>query len=171
MSGAAGKGGKGSNLRSERERQAPGGSAAVSRFRARYAETDAMGIVHHASYLVWFEVGRTDLLRQLGASYTAFEAAGLRSPVVEMDVKYRSPARYDDPIRVVTRLAETGPARVRFLYSVYREEAPDNLTLLVTGASTHCFLDVSGRPVALRSLPEELRRPLEAATQDSGSGR
>lgn len=126
-----------------------------------------MGIVHHASYLVWFEVGRTDLLRQLGTPYTAFEAAGLRSPVVEMEVQYRRPARYDDPIRVVTRLAEMGPARVRFAYAVYREEDQDKLTLLVTGASTHCFLDESGRPMALRSLPDELRLPLEAAMPGS----
>ncbi|MGE5591112.1 MAG: acyl-CoA thioesterase [Bacillota bacterium] len=168
MSGAGKEGGKDGNRRSgRRQQQAPGGPAAVSRLRARYAETDAMGIVHHASYLVWFEVGRTDLLRELGTPYTAFEAAGLRSPVVEMEVQYRKPARYDDSIRVETRLAEMGPARVRFAYAVYREEDGERLTLLVTGASTHCFLDAAGRPVALRSLPDVLRRPLEAAVQGS----
>ena len=132
--------------------------AAASRLRVRYAETDAMGIVHHASYLVWCEVGRTDLLRQLGIPYTAFEAQGIQSPVVEIAVRYRSPARYDDSIRIHTRLVEIGAATVRFEYDVLREDdSPESSVLLATASSLHCFLNSAGRPVALRKLPQPLR--------------
>ena len=70
--------------------------------RVRYAETDQMGVVYHANYLVWFEVGRTDLLRQLGWTYREMEKTGVRLPVIEVECTYRSPARYDDEIEVRT---------------------------------------------------------------------
>ena len=72
--------------------------------RVRYAECDPMGVVHHTVYPVWFEMGRTELLRATGASYREFEEQGLFLVVVRLDVRYRQPARYDDELQLHTRL-------------------------------------------------------------------
>ncbi len=95
-------------------------SRAVSRVRVRYAETDQMGVVYYANYLVWFEVGRTDLLRLAGWSYREMEADGFALPVVEAHCDYRQSARYDDELEIVTTGAIVSPVRVRFDYQVVR---------------------------------------------------
>lgn len=123
--------------------------------RVRYAETDQMGVAWHGQYFAWFEVGRTDLLRERGCTYRELEADGLRLPVIDAAAKYLRPARYDDLLEVRTRLSRLGGARVEFEYEVRRqgEEPP-----LATGSTAHAAVDPEGRP---RRLPAELRRRLE----------
>ena len=124
----------------------------TSTIRVRYAETDQMGIAHHAEYLAWFEVGRTDLLRQSGMTYRELEAGGVRLPVIGASVRYLRPAFYDDLLEVRTELAEIGGARMGFQYEVRRSgtEGP-----LATGSTEHATVDAQGRP---RRMPESLRR-------------
>ncbi|HWQ09662.1 MAG TPA: thioesterase family protein, partial [Holophaga sp.] len=88
----------------------------ITTIRVRYAETDAMGIVHHAVYPVWMELGRSDFLRELGQSYAEWEAQGVMMSVGELQVKYRLPAKYDELVEVRTRLAEAGRRKVVFTY-------------------------------------------------------
>jgi acyl-CoA thioester hydrolase len=126
----------------------------TSTVRVRYAETDQMGIAHHAEYFAWFEVGRTDLLRECGMTYRELEADGLRLPVIEATARYLRPAFYDDVLEVRTEVKALGGARVGFAYEVRREGTDGPLA---TGATEHAAVDGRGRP---RRLPETLRRSL-----------
>ena len=108
----------------------------------RYAETDMMGVVYHGSYLPWFEVGRTTLLKELGLAYRQLEADGYRLPVLEVSAKFFRPALYDDTITIVTRLREKPLLRIHLEYEVRRGEE-----LLATGMTVHAFIDRDGRPV------------------------
>ena len=108
----------------------------------RYAETDMMGIVYHANYLPWFEIGRTNLLKELGLPYRQLEADGYRLPVLEISAKYSRPALYDDALTIVTYLREKPLLRIRLDYEVFR-----GAELLATGESVHAFVDLQGRPV------------------------
>jgi len=108
----------------------------------RYAETDMMGVVYHANYLPWFEVGRTTLLKSMGVPYRQLEDEGFRLPVLEISAKYLRPAVYDDTVEIVTTLAERPLLRIRLDYEVKRAGE-----LLATGSSVHAFIDRSGRPV------------------------
>ena len=83
-------------------------------FRVRYAETDAMGVVHHSRYLPWMELGRTELLRQIGCSYRQTEESGYFFPIIEVDCRYHSPARYDDLVSVETTIKEIRPPYIEF---------------------------------------------------------
>jgi acyl-CoA thioester hydrolase len=114
--------------------------------RVRYAETDQMGVVYYANYFVWFEVGRTDLLRGAGWSYRGMEAEGFSLPVVEACCAYLKPARYDDEVEIRTRGTLVSPVRVRFDYEVMR--MPDT-TVLAAGHTVHASLDRAGRPCRL----------------------
>jgi acyl-CoA thioester hydrolase len=124
-----------------------------SSLRVRYAETDTMGVVYYANYLVWFEVGRTDLLRGTGWSYREMEAEGVSLPVIEAHCEYRQPARYDDVLEVRTRGAILSTVRLRFDYEVVR--SADGM-LLATGHTVHASLDRSGRPCRLPARAKEL---------------
>jgi acyl-CoA thioester hydrolase len=128
--------------------------ASVSTLRVRYAETDQMGVAYHGNYFAWFEVGRTDLLRQLGTTYRELERQDVRLPVIEAQVRYLRPALYDDVLEIRTRLAELGGARLAFGYEVHREGVAGPLAIAST---THAAVDGSGRP---RRLPADLRRRL-----------
>jgi acyl-CoA thioester hydrolase len=123
----------------------------VSRVRVRYAETDQMGVVYYANFFVWFEVGRTDLLRASGWSYREMEAGGIGLPVIEAHCVYRRPARYDDDLEIRTRGTLVSPVRVQFEYEVVR--LGDDLSL-ATGRTVHAALDKDGRPCR---LPERVR--------------
>ena len=123
----------------------------ISRVRVRYAETDTMGVVYYANYLVWFEVGRTDLLRSTGWSYREMEAEGFSLPVIEARCEYRVSAKYDDEIDVRTAGAIVSPVRVQFDYELAR--LADGV-VLATGHTVHAVLDREGRP---RRLPERAR--------------
>ena len=108
----------------------------------RYAETDMMGIVYHANYLPWFEIGRTTLLKEIGVPYRQLETEGYRLPVLEISAKYAKPAVYDDTLTVVTTMNEKPLLRIRLEYEVFRDQE-----LLATGYSIHAFVDLKGRPV------------------------
>ena len=107
--------------------------------RVRYAETDKMGVVYHSNYVVWFEVGRVELLRQLGFEYSSMEKEdGCHIPVVDLRVRYKAPALYDDQIVIRTRLANVRPSLLHFAYEVMRS---GDGTLLATGETMHIVVD------------------------------
>ena len=110
--------------------------------RVRYAETDMMGIVYHANYLAWFEVGRTELLRAHGVPYRVLEDDGFRLPVLEVQAKFVRPALYDDVGAIVTRLREKPTVRIRLDYEIHARDQ-----LLATGSTTHAFINRQGEPV------------------------
>ena len=122
-----------------------------TRFRVRYHETDAMGIVHHAAYITWFEEGRSAFTRSIGHPYSRMEAEGIALAVAEVTARYHQPARYDDEVVVLTCLEALGSRGMAFSYEIRR--ATDGV-LLVSGKSTHVCVGLDGR---VRRLPEELR--------------
>ena len=121
--------------------------------RVRYAETDRMGIVYYAHYLVWFEIGRTDWLRDTGWTYRAMEEDGLALPVIEAHCAYKSGARYDDEIEIRTAARLVSPVRLAFDYQIIRRG--DGQTL-ASGHTVHATLDRSGRPTRLPSRVRDL---------------
>lgn len=135
----------------------PVGPISESTFRVRYAETDAMGIVHHSRYLPWFEIGRTDWMRQAGLTYAEFEAMGFYLIVVEAGIRYQKPARYDDLVTVRTWLAEVRSRGLRIDYEVVDDQGD----MLVTGFTRHICITHDGTPVR---LPEVLVQTLERST-------
>ncbi len=99
--------------------------------RVRYSETDRMGIAYNSHFLVWFEVGRTELLRELGLSYRELEQRGFMLPLSETGVKYLKPVLYDDVLTIVTRVGNMAGARVRMDYEIRRSD--DTLATGFTG--------------------------------------
>ena len=130
------------------------GPVSRSRVRVRYAETDQMGVVYYANYFVWFEIGRTDLLRTLGGTYRELEAGGLTLPVIEASCQYGAPCRYDDELVIVTRGRLLSPIRVAFTYAVERADG----VVAATGRTEHAAI-AGGRP---RRLPPALRAALSS---------
>lgn len=110
--------------------------------RVRYAETDKMGIAYNSHYLTWFEVGRTELLRECGLTYEAIERNGLLLPVMEAGIHYLKPALYDDVIIIWTRLGRKPGVRVFLEYEITREDEA-----LATGFTMHAFTDTHLQPV------------------------
>ena len=105
----------------------------ISRVRVRYAETDKMGVVYYANYFVWFEVGRTDLLRESGWSYREMETEGFGLPVIEAHCTYRESAKYDDDLEIRTTGEMLSPVRVKFSYEIVR---PADAATLATGTTS-----------------------------------
>jgi acyl-CoA thioester hydrolase len=126
--------------------------SSISTLRVRYAETDKMGVVYYANYLVWFEVARTDLLRTLGWSYREMEHTGVSLPVIETHCEYHRPARYDDEIEIRTEGRMLSPVRIEFRYDVFRQE---NGTLSASGRTVHASVNADGRPCR---LPPRIRQ-------------
>jgi len=128
------------------------------RLRVRYAETDQMGVVYHANHFVWFEVGRVELLRQLGFSYREMEARDhCFIAVVDARCRYKAPARYDDEIVVRTHLKHVRDSLIRFAYELLR--ASDG-TLLAEGETTHLVTDGNMRT---RTIPERYAKAFQQA--------
>lgn len=117
-----------------------------------------MGVVYHGNYLPWFEVGRTQLLRDHGLVYRDLEAQGYLLPVIEVGVKYLRPALYDDELAVITTLAEKPLLRIRLDYEVKRGDE-----LLVTGFTVHSFINKKGEPVRPPAVFAARMRELFAA--------
>lgn len=136
---------------------------AEARVRVRYAETDQMGVVYHANYLVWFEVGRVEILRSLGLSYKQFEAEGFMIAVVEATARYKSPARYDDEIAVRTRISALRGSLMKFAYRVVRVE---DETLLCEGETTHIVVD---KAMTKAALPERYRLAFQALMEGTST--
>ncbi len=130
-----------------------GAMAAVHRaqVRVRYAETDQMGVVYHANYVVYFEVGRTETMRALGVDYAEMERHGMILAVVDVSAQFRRPARYDDLLQIETTLAEATAVRVRFEYRVLRASEGGGEELLCTGTTTLACVNEDGRPVRFQS--------------------
>jgi acyl-CoA thioester hydrolase len=118
--------------------------------RVRYAETDRMGLLHHANYLVYFEQARTELLRTLGLSYRDLEDQGYLLVITKVEVRYRRPARYDDVLTVRTTVEKTTGVRIDHRYEVLRDGE-----LVAEGSSTLACVDREGRP---QLLPDLLRQ-------------
>lgn len=118
-----------------------------SRVRVRYKETDQMGIAHHSNYIVWFEIGRTDLCRAAGITYAEIEARGFLLVVTEVGCRYRSPFRYDEEVLIRTSLATVASRAMTFAYELYDGSGQD---LRASGLSSHLWLD------------RETRRPVRA---------
>ncbi len=118
-----------------------------TRVRVRYAETDQMGIVYHANYLVWMEVGRVEFCRARGVRYRDLEQEGVLLAVVEANCRYLSSALYDQEVTIQTRIVEASPRMVRFGYKIVSEER----RVLAEGFTVHVFLGPDRKP---RKLPE-----------------
>jgi acyl-CoA thioester hydrolase len=120
--------------------------------RVRYAETDQMGVVYHANYLVWFEVGRVELMRALGVEYKKVETEDdCHIVVTDVHCRYHHSARYDEVLRVRTRISESRRRSIKFGYEVFRDA---DEKLLATGTSTHVICGSNGSP---KVLPEKYR--------------
>ncbi|MEM8873495.1 MAG: thioesterase family protein [Planctomycetota bacterium] len=122
----------------------------VLTLRVRYPEVDAMGYLHHSRYLQYFEMGRVELLRDLGQSYADLERAGVFFVVTKAELRYRQPARYDDEVTVITRLVKQTHVRYDHEYEIKRGGL-----LLATGATTIACV---GRDGAVRQIPDDLSR-------------
>lgn len=128
----------------------------ATELRVRYAETDRMGVVYYANYLVWCEVGRVELLRALGRSYAALEAEGIGLAVSEATVRYLSPARFDDRVRVETTLTGVRSRAVTFDYLIANAETGARL------ATAHTALVSIDRDGRLAAIPQDFRLTLES---------
>jgi len=126
--------------------------SSVSTVRVRYAETDKMGVVYYANYFVWFEVGRTDLLRHAGWTYREMELSGVSLPVIEAQCEYHRPALYDDELDVRTEGRIVSPVRMAFNYEVVRREGG---LLTASGRTVHAALGPGGKPCR---LPDRIRQ-------------
>jgi len=129
----------------------------TSELRVRYAETDQMGVVYHANYLVWCEIGRTDFIRAIGTPYAQLEREGVVLAVSDVTLRFHASARYDDPIRVFTRLDVVRSRAMTFSYRVVHGETGG---LLASATTSLISLSANGRPA---SLPMNVRIVLQAA--------
>jgi acyl-CoA thioester hydrolase len=130
-------------------------------FRVRYAESDQMGVVYHAHYLVWCEVGRTDYIRQCGMPYAEMERQGVSLAVADASLRYHAPARYDDLVRVETTLAAVRSRAITFEYLITNAETGERL---VSARTVLVSIDPQGRPVA---LPAHVRQLLDRVPERS----
>lgn len=127
--------------------------------RVRYAETDQMGVVYHSNYLIWCEIGRTDLIRRLGMSYADMEREGILLAVSDVHLRLHASARYDDEVRVETRLVGARSRGVTFAYDISRQ--PGGVRL-ATARIALVSLTRDGRPAA---MPRPIRALLTAAVE------
>ena len=118
----------------------------MTEFRVRFAETDQMRVAHHGAYAAWLEVGRVEWLRDQGYAYTALEAQGVSLAVVELQLRYHHAARFDDLLRIETRLESAGSRGCSFAYRIEREA---DAALVATGSTRHVAVDREGRTVRL----------------------
>ena len=134
----------------------PPPSAGTIEVRVRYVECDPMGVAHHSAFAVWFEMGRTELLRRSSdVPYRRLESEGVFFAVTRLDVRFRRPARYDDVLTLHTRITGTGRAKIEHGYELYRDAE-----LIATASTTVACLDRNGRP---QPLPEALAQWADAA--------
>ena len=125
----------------------------------RDAETDCMGVVHHSVYPVWFEIARTDFIKEAGMSYADMEKAGIMLPVTGISCRYRLPARYDDTLVITAEVTRLTPARIEFAYTVIKKGEEG---IIAEGTSSHGFVDSSTfRPLNLKKVMPELYGMME----------
>lgn len=134
----------------------------VSELRVRYAETDQMGVVYHANYLVWCEIGRTDFIRRTGRSYADLEREGILLAVSEASLRFHASARYDDRIHIHTMLTQVGSRGLRFEYRIVNAETEARL---VSAWTSLVAINADGR---LTALPADVRQWLSRAMEGQG---
>lgn len=122
-------------------------------FRVRYAETDQMGVVYHANYLVWCEIARTELIRRRGPSYAELERQGVLLAVADAAIRYHAAARYDDLIRAEAWIEQLRSRTIRFGYRILRVNEDGSHDRLATASTTLVVLDSDSRP---RKMPQQL---------------
>jgi acyl-CoA thioester hydrolase len=138
----------------------PSKSTTTSTLRVRFCETDLMGIVHHATYLVYFEAGRVEWLRRRGITYADWTARGVHVPVATADLQYRAPSRFDDVLAIETTLAKVRAVSLDFTYRIRRDD-----TLIAEGKTRLACVD--GATKLLR-IPEEIRSALLQGERQGG---
>lgn len=132
----------------------------TAKIKVRYSETDQMGIVHHSQYVNWFEVGRTDYIKQLGLTYREIETAGYYLPVIGVQVSYSNPAKYDDLITIETSLHSYNGVRLSFQYKAFREA---DGARIAEGITEHCWTTTAMQPVKMQKKWPELHHLLQEA--------
>ena len=126
--------------------------------RVLYGDTDSMGVAYYANYLKWFEIGRTELFRNVGSTYRSWEKRGCFLPVYEAYCRYHKPARYDDIIRIETDFSFAGKLRLRFDYQLFDKK---NGTLLAEGYTVHVCTDKDGKVIKLSGELNKLLKHME----------
>lgn len=126
----------------------------------RYAETDQMGVVYHANYLIWMEVGRTQLIKDLGFSYADMEKEGIISPVVDLQVRYKKPMKYGERVTVHTWIEEYNGFKVAYGYEMYKDDGE----LALQAVSNHvCVKKENFKPIQIRKKYPEWHEAYEKA--------
>lgn len=134
-----------------------------SRITVRYAETDKMAIVHHSNYPVWFEIARTNHIKQLGVSYSVLEQKGLMLPLIDLSCHYIKPAYYEDEIVVSARVISVSYAKLEYYYTVERDGE-----LLCTGKTKHGFVDSETfKPINAKKFDPELFEKLKSSVEET----
>ena len=141
-------------------------------YRIIYGDTDQMGVAYYANYLRWFEIGRTELLRQIGIPYASIEEKGLRFPVTEVSCRYFRPSRYDDVITIETALTSLGRVTLTFSYRLLRKE---DGALIASGWTKHACVDQQGEIARIagdleNALKAALSPPTKPGADKPGSG-
>jgi len=130
--------------------------------RVRYGETDQMGIVYHANYFTWFEVGRSEFFNSLGYTYKKLEEEGIILPVIDVNCQYIQPAKYFDEVIIRTYIESLKGVRITFKYEVIRRE---DKVLLATGKTNHAFVDKSLKPVKIKRVNPKVWELLESCVR------
>ncbi|QKG83956.1 acyl-CoA thioesterase [Kroppenstedtia pulmonis] len=125
----------------------------ITQLQVRYEETDQMGVVHHSKYAVWFEVGRTQMIRQLGYSYGDLEKRGILLPVVDLQCRFVSPARYEDQVQVITQVSEARGPKLAFSYEI--RHAGDD-TLIAKGSTVHLWVNADMKRINLKRVAPDV---------------
>lgn len=127
--------------------------------KARYYETDQMGIIHHSNYIRWMEEARIDVLNQLGYPYRRFEEMGYISPVLHAECEYKKSVRFDDEVKIVVSLLEFGKLKFTLGYDIYN--LSEGGVLSAHGSTRHCFLNEQGRPVMMNKEMKEFSETMQ----------
>ena len=127
--------------------------------KARYYETDQMGIIHHANYIRWMEEARIDMLNQMGYPYRRFEEMGYISPVLHAECEYKKSVKFDDEVKIVVSLQEFGMLKFTLRYDIYNMS--EGGVLSACGMTRHCFLNKDGRPVMMNKEMKEFSETMQ----------
>ena len=127
--------------------------------KARYYETDQMGIIHHSNYIRWMEEARIDMLEQMGYPYRKFEEMGYISPVLHAECEYKKSVKFDDEVKITVSLQEFGKLKFTLKYDIYNMS--EGGVLSACGMTRHCFLNKDGRPVMMNKEMKEFSETME----------
>ncbi len=127
--------------------------------KARYYETDQMGIIHHSNYIRWMEEARIDMLDQMGYPYRRFEEMGYISPVLHAECEYKKSVKFDDEVKITVSLQEFGKLKFTLKYDIYNMS--EGGVLSACGMTRHCFLNKDGRPVMMNKEMKEFSETMQ----------